>query len=61
MKQEPGAQEPKVNIAGYLWLLALVIGIAIGAAIANIGAGIGMGMAVSIVGVIIAQFVFITK
>ena len=50
MEQTPSDQESKVSIAGYLWLLALGIGLAIGAgigaAIDSIGAGIGIGMAV---------------
>ncbi len=52
MEQKPSDQEPKVNIAGYLWVLALSIGLAIGAgigaAMGNIGAGIGIGMAVGV-------------
>ena len=52
MEQKPSDQEPKVSIAGYLWLLPIGIGIAIGAgigaAIDSIGAGIGIGMAVGV-------------
>ena len=54
MEQKPIDQEPKVNMAGYLWLLPIGIGLAIGAgigaAIDSIGAGIGIGIAVGVAG-----------
>lgn len=60
MEQTPSDQESKVSIAGYLWLLALGIGLAIGAgvgaAIDSIGAGIGIGMAVGVaVGLVLCR------
>lgn len=52
MEKEPSSQKPKGNIAFYLWLLPISIGLAvgagIGAAIDNIGAGVGFGIAVGV-------------
>ena len=52
MEQEQSGQESKGNIAGYLWVLSISVGLAIGAGIGaamdSIGAGIGIGMAVGV-------------
>ena len=52
MEQKPNDQEPKPNIAVYLWVLALSVGTAmgagIGAAISSIGAGVGIGVGVGV-------------
>jgi len=48
MEQKPSGPEPKPNIAGYLWILALsvgtAVGVGIGAALGNVGAGVGIGV-----------------
>jgi hypothetical protein len=52
MEQKPSGQVSKGNIAGYLWVLSISVGLAIGAGIGaamdSIGAGIGIGMAVGV-------------
>jgi hypothetical protein len=52
MGQERREQERNGNIAGYLWVLSLSVGLAIGAgigaAIDRIGAGVGIGVGVGV-------------
>ena len=52
MEQKPSAQEPKVSLSHYLWLLSLCIGTAIGAgvgaALGHIGAGVGIGIGIGV-------------
>ena len=59
MEQKPNDRESKPNIAGYLWVLALSVGLAtgvgIGVAIGHIGAGIAIGMGA---GVVIGFFLY---
>jgi hypothetical protein len=53
MEQKPSEQKPKSSVAGYLWPLALGIGLAIGvgfgAAMGSIGAGVAIGVGVGVV------------
>lgn len=53
MEQEPSGQKPKGNIADYLWLFSISVGLAIGAGIGaaldSIGAGIGIGLSIGVV------------
>ena len=52
MEQKPTAPESKPNIAGYLWVLTLSVGLAvgvgIGAAIDHIGAGVAIGAGIGV-------------
>jgi hypothetical protein len=50
---EPNDPEPKPNIAGYMWVLALSVGTGvgagIGAALGNVAAGVGIGVGAGVV------------
>jgi hypothetical protein len=56
---EPNNQEPKADVAVYLWVLSLSVGLAIGAGLGVVIGSIGAGIAVGVgAGVTVGLFLY---